>query len=135
MRYRRLSRRYTLFAPGEDLLHTAMLRLASIGPLMRPPYWRPPADVYETASAIIVTVELAGVDPDALEVLLYEDALVIAGQRKAGSHAEGVYHTAELSWGPFLLDVRLPAPIDAERVEARYDAGLLRVELPRQTGA
>src|SRR3712207_2217199 len=44
--------------------------------------WRPSTDVYETSAAIGVTIELAGVDEDELDVLLYEDALVIEGQRR-----------------------------------------------------
>ena len=84
--------------------------------------WRPAADVYETASTIAVTVDLAGVDHEALDVLLYEDALIVEGQRRLRpAEAGGVYQTAEIRQGPFRLELALPAPIDSGK-----DAGSLK---------
>jgi HSP20 family molecular chaperone IbpA len=39
---------------------------------------------------------------------------------------------AGIRLGPFRLDLRLPAPVDADRVEARFERGLLRVTLPKR---
>jgi HSP20 family protein len=96
------------------------------------PRWRPRADVAATARSIVITVELAGVDPGQIEAVLYEDALVVSGRRRLpGPGAGGVYHAAEISQGPFRLDVGLPAPVDSELSDARYDSGLLVLTLPR----
>lgn len=132
MRYRRLSYRYTMLvrsAPGwplGDIWPDARPRpLTRIG-------WRPDADTYETATALEVLVELAGLDEDDFEVQLFEDVLVVAGHRRLPSCAEGaVYHAAGIRQGPFQVEVMLPAAVDAERVEARYDRGLLRITLPK----
>jgi HSP20 family protein len=136
MRYRRLSYRYTMVMragpawPAGDAWPSERLRLlAQVG-------WRPDTDIYETATAIEVMVDLAGVEEDDFEVQLFEDALVVEGRRQLPAcQAGAVYHTAGIRQGPFQVEVALPAPVDAERVEARYDRGLLRISLPKLRGA
>jgi HSP20 family protein len=94
--------------------------------------WRPAADVYETADAITVTVEVAGIDPEAVEVTIFEDAVVVEGQRRLPPiGGAGVYHAAEIRQGRFRLELALPAAIDGERVEARYERGLLLLVIPK----
>jgi HSP20 family protein len=94
--------------------------------------WRPRADVAETSRSIEITVELAGVDPDAMEAVLYEDALVVSGRRHLpGPGPVGVYHAAEINQGSFRLEVGLPAPVASELTDARYDRGLLVLTLPK----
>ena len=99
------------------------------------PCWRPSTDVVEVADAILLTVELAGVDHEEVEVLLFEDALIVEGQRRLPpSRPGGLYHVAEIRQGPFRLELPLPATIDPNRVEARYERGLLEMILPKRTG-
>ena len=81
-------------------------------------------------------VDLAGVEEDDLEVQLFEDMLVVEGRRRLPSCQEGaVYHAVGIRQGPFRVELPLPAPVDAERVEARYDRGLLRITLPKRAEA
>ena len=97
--------------------------------------WRPDADIYETASAFEIVVDLAGIGDDDFEVQLFEDALVIEGQRQLRAPRESaVFHAASIRQGPFRLNLPLPGPIDADRVEAHYDRGILRVTLPKGDG-
>jgi HSP20 family protein len=133
MRYRRLSYRYTMVVrPGQtlplgDIWQSDRLRL------LVQPRWRPDADTYETATTVEIMVDLAGVEDDDLEVQLFEDVLVVEGRRQLPSCQEGaVYHAAGIRQGPFRVELALPAPVDAERVEARYDRGLLRITLPKR---
>ena len=42
-----------------------------------------------------------------------------------------MYHAARIRQGPFRVELALPAPVDPERVEARYERGLLHVTLPK----
>jgi HSP20 family protein len=96
------------------------------------PRWRPRADVTETAGSIVVTVELAGVHPDEVEAVLYEDALVVGGRRHLpGPGRSGVYHAAEINQGSFRLEVGLPAQVVSELSDARYERGLLRLTLTK----
>jgi HSP20 family protein len=74
------------------------------------------------------------VDAEKVEVLLYEDAVVVTGERPLSPCApEGVYHAAEIRHGPFRREVRLPCAVDAEAVAARYERGLLQITLPKLT--
>ncbi|MGQ0592638.1 MAG: Hsp20/alpha crystallin family protein, partial [Gammaproteobacteria bacterium] len=55
--------------------------------------------------------------------------------RQLPSCQEGaVYHAAGIRQGPFRVELALPAPVDAERVEARYERGLLRITLQKRGG-
>jgi HSP20 family protein len=99
------------------------------------PGWRPDTDVYETDSRIVVVADLAGVGDDDFEILLFDDALVIEGQRAVPPvDARAVYRVAAIRQGPFRIAIGLPGPVDPENVSARYDAGLLRVTLGRMAG-
>lgn len=133
MRYRRLSYRYAVVLTSDQISPFANLRLADPpGPRFAQNFWRPPADVCESENAFEVIVELAGVDQDEIEIALFEDAVIVEGRRRlspAGSN--GVYHVAEIRQGPFRLELALPAAIDQERVDARYDRGLLRITCPK----
>src|SRR5262249_7723553 len=96
--------------------------------------WGPATDVAETARSIEVTVDLAGLDEDDFEVQLFDNGLVVEGRRHLPSSGEdAVYHAAGIPQGLFRLEVPLPARIDPERVEARYDRGLLPVALPKRS--
>jgi HSP20 family protein len=133
MRYRRLSYRYTVvvgsirtWPPLGDLWPSNRLRPLAQGG------WRPDADMYETASAVEIVVDLAGVDEEDFEVQLFEDALVVEGRRQLPSCEEAaVYHAASVRQGPFRVELPLPAPVNPERVDAHYEHGLLRITLPK----
>jgi HSP20 family protein len=135
MRYRRLSYRYAAVVPSAPALSLADLWPGDRLRLLVQRRWRPAADVYETASAIEVVVDLAGVDEDDVEVKLFEDAVVVEGRRRLPAGPEGAqYLAAGIHHGPFGLELPLPSPIDAESVEARYERGLLRITLPKRAG-
>ncbi|MDP8924582.1 MAG: Hsp20/alpha crystallin family protein [Chloroflexota bacterium] len=136
MRYRRVSYRYGVILAPSHRLQRADVWLAQ-SPAVTPaqPCWRPSTDVVETADAIHLTVELAGVDHEAVEVLLFEDALIIEGQRRLPPlRPGGVYHAAEIRQGPFRLELPLPTAIDPDRVDAHYEDGLLEMTLPKRNG-
>ncbi|HEY3078598.1 MAG TPA: Hsp20/alpha crystallin family protein [Chloroflexota bacterium] len=136
MRYRRLKYRYAMvLTRGAPPMPTPDWRSGRLGVVIAQPHWRPTADVYETANAVHVIVDLAGVAPEDLEALLYEDAVVICGERRVPPTDEpGFYHTAEIRQGPFRLELPLPAAVDPERVEGGYDQGLLRLTLAKADG-
>jgi HSP20 family molecular chaperone IbpA len=136
MRYRRSSVRYTTVVGGGqtwilgDLWQSDRLRL-----LVRAGF-RPDVDAYETATTLEVVVDLAGVDEDDFEVQLFADALIVDGHRRlAGAKEAAIYHAASIRQGPFRVEIPLPAAIDPERVDARYDRGLLRITLAKAGGS
>ena len=128
MRYRRVSYRYALLVMGnQDRAFGDALATLQPGVRFAETFWRPPADVCESATTIVVTVDLAGIDQDDLDVVLFEDALIVEGRRRLPADPGVVYHLAEIRQGPFRLELALPVAIDQERVNARYDQGLLRI--------
>jgi len=136
MRYRRLSYRYAMVVRSGQTLPLGDIWQSDRLRLLVQPRWRPDADTYETATTVEILVDVAGVEEDDLEVQLFEDVLVVEGRRRLPSCQEGaVYNAAGIRQGPFRVELPLPAPVDAERVEARYDRGLLRITLPKRVEA
>ncbi len=127
MRYRRLSYRYLIAPAGQPRPlgpFAEVERALGLAQLC----WRPPADVYETPDEVVVTVELAGMEEDDFELLLFDDALVLEGKRRlARPEGEAQYHAAEIRQGALKLELQLPAIVDPDGVEARYERGLLQV--------
>jgi HSP20 family protein len=136
MRYRRLvGRSVTFISTSAALPHGDLLRGVRSTVLVAPAHWRPATDVYETADALTIVVDLAGVDPDDLDVLLLDDALVVAGNRRPQpASPEVVYHHAEIRYGPFRLEIRLPHTVDAGDIDGRYERGMLSVTVPKARG-
>jgi HSP20 family protein len=92
-------------------------------------------DVYETDSSVTLTIELAGMDQEQIEALVYEDALVIEGQRiLPPPESAGFYYTASIRQGPFRIEFPFTCPIDSTQVTATYDRGLLQVTLIKAGG-
>ncbi|WP_068466921.1 Hsp20/alpha crystallin family protein [Candidatus Protochlamydia phocaeensis] len=101
--------------------------------MMGQAYWHPAGDVYETDSKIYLTLELAGIDAEKLEISLYTDALVIKGQRSIPlPEKKGNYHQAEIRQGPFCFELPLNSPVDSETVDLFYEKGFLSIVLRKQ---
>jgi HSP20 family protein len=136
MRYRKLSVRYAMVTPAGlawpfgEMWQVDRLRL------LAPAWWRPDADAYETASTFEIVVDLAGVDDDDVEVQLFDDVLVVEGQRRfPAGPGTARYHAAGIRQGPFRLDLPLPVAVDHDRVDARYERGVLRITIPKRQAA
>jgi len=92
--------------------------------------WRPPTDIYETDSCIVVRVEIAGMQEDDFSISLASRRLVISGVRRDPAAKVG-YQQMEILYGQFETDAYLPRPIDERRIEATYQEGFLSVVLPK----
>jgi|SRR3954470_17841356 len=96
--------------------------------------WRPPVEVYETDEALVVSAEIAGMLESSLNVVIEHDILSIRGERLDHCKDERrSYREAGIAYGPFGVDVYIPFSVDAERAEADYSNGFLRIKLPRST--
>jgi HSP20 family protein len=78
----------------------------------------------------IVTAELAGVDADQLALHIEGRRLVLAGRRGAAAGQGEFYQQVEIERGPFRRVIELGAEVRGEEASARYEDGMLRVELP-----
>jgi HSP20 family protein len=119
-----------LSASEEDSASAELLRALGWGPRRRGRAWRPPTDVYEAESAYVVVVEVAGMKGVELGVSFEQQLLSIRGRRPDPGGGKA-YHQMEISYGEFLVDVYIHAPVDHERIEATYRDGFLRVVLPK----
>ena len=94
--------------------------------------WKPPIDLLETAEEIIVIAEIAGVDKTALDLEINTRAIRISGKRVLNPPAKnGRYRVAEIQYGNFERLLRLPSPIDTEKVIATYQKGMLMIQAPK----
>jgi HSP20 family protein len=135
LRFRRLSYQYALvMTPGQMESLSNHWFNQRMGMRLNQTCWRPAADIYETTSGVIVTVELPGIDPDQLDTLLYEDAVIIEGRRAPRVEEDGRYHAAEIRQGAFRLELPLPGALDLENVDASYDRGMLRLRFDKRDG-
>lgn len=94
--------------------------------------WRPPVEVYESDTALVVTIEIAGVREEDMSVLVDDSVLRVAGVRhNTATHGRRTYHEMGIAYGPFEAEVFLPFTIVLDEVDAVYENGFLRVILPR----
>ena len=94
--------------------------------------WRPPVEVYETDSALVVLVEIAGVSESDLSIIADSEMVTIRGCRTdPRSGTQRRFREMGIPYGEFAADIYLPFPVDLEAVIADYSNGLLRIELPR----
>jgi HSP20 family protein len=95
--------------------------------------FRPNVDCYrsEEPPAVTVVVDLAGIDPGGVEVVVTERTVVISGERRRPTLSCRVsYRQMEIEYGPFQRRVSLAEDVDPDAAEAGYERGLLTVVLP-----
>lgn len=92
-----------------------------------------PADVVETEAAFEVKVDLPGVDPKSINVELDKDTLTLSSERRAETRTEkdSVLRVERLH-GTFSRSFVLPKNVDATKIEAKYELGVLTVTLPKK---
>jgi HSP20 family protein len=79
---------------------------------------------------LTVVVELPGVDPQSVRVVAGERVLGVAGERRRPQVKGRVYQQMEIEYGPFQRQIRLAEDIDPNRATARFEHGVLTIELP-----
>ncbi len=92
----------------------------------------PAVDVYYAGEPpkAIVRADLAGIDPAEVELEIRGRELVLAGLRRPEAADGRVYQQVEIEHGPFRRVIGLGADVDADGARARYEHGVLIVELP-----
>ena len=92
--------------------------------------WCPAADVYRTSEGWIVKVDLAGVKPTDVDIIIDGDLLRISGSRRDGTCGEGVSHyQLEITYSRFEKMIRFPRSIEHASIERDYRDGLLILRL------
>ncbi|RUM88452.1 MAG: Hsp20/alpha crystallin family protein [Thermodesulfatator sp.] len=98
--------------------------------------WAPAVDVSETDEAVVVRADVPGLDPEDLEITLSGNTLVIKGEKKKEEEERREnFYRVERVYGSFLRTVDLPAEVEADKVEATYKNGVLKIVLPKKAEA
>jgi HSP20 family protein len=99
---------------------------------LRGRHWFPLVDVIETPDAVLVDVDLPGVDPQLVDLTLAGNMLTLRGKRVVRATIEGeACHLRELKRGDFQRSIPMPAPVKADEVSAQAEHGMLHIRLPK----
>ena len=98
--------------------------------------WVPKVDVSETKDAVVVKAEIPGMEAKDIQASLQENVLTITGEKKQEKEEKDErYHRVERTYGSFARSVRLPAGVEAGKVNAAFKNGVLTVTLPKTAAA
>lgn len=96
----------------------------------------PAINIWEDGESLVVEAELPGLDMKDVEIYVTgADQLTLKGERKANDPAESVKHRQERGFGSFVRVLTLPFPVDANKVDARLENGVLQVKLAKHESA
>lgn len=97
-----------------------------------PTVWAPRADIVETNDAYLLSLDLPGIDRDALDITFEDGTLKVSGERRATSeHQDGRFHRVERSYGRFFRSFTLGADIESDAIEAEFGDGVLELRVPK----
>jgi HSP20 family protein len=94
--------------------------------------WVPAMDLAETAEHLVLTADLPGLSEEDVSIEIKDGVLTVAGERRAAHEEKDKgYHRIERSFGRFSRSLTLPDGIDAAKVHASFDRGVLEVRIPK----
>ncbi|MBF0595327.1 MAG: Hsp20/alpha crystallin family protein [Candidatus Omnitrophica bacterium] len=99
-------------------------------------YWSPAVDVVETKDSVVVKVDLPGLKKDDIDVSIENNVLTIRGEKKHDvEHREGDVLRAERYFGSFYRAFTLPSSVDAQKVNAKFENGVLELSVLKKEEA
>jgi HSP20 family protein len=94
--------------------------------------WTPSVELYEDKDKYTVRAELPGMKKEDIDVTFSGDTLTISGEKKKSEERkEGDTYRSERFFGRFQRSITLSQPVDASRIEAHYQDGILTLTLPK----
>ena len=96
----------------------------------------PAVDVYEDEKKVVLKLEVPGIEEKDLDVSVENHTLTVKGERKfEKEEKQENFHRVERRYGSFYRAFTLPRTVDTENVQARYTAGVLKLELTKKPEA
>jgi HSP20 family protein len=92
---------------------------------------RLPVDFHADENEFVLTAEIAGINPEDLQIEIKDDILTVKGEAKSETNGDGEYLLREIFHGDFSRSLRLPEPVEIDKVEAKMENGLLVIRLPK----
>jgi len=94
--------------------------------------WLPAVDVFDAKEAVVLKAEVAGMDPDDIQIEVEDNVLTIKGERRFEEKVdEERYYRVERRFGSFQRSLALPQGVKADEISAAYDDGILTVTVPK----
>ncbi len=94
--------------------------------------WSPAVDIYEDEKEIVIKADLPEVEEEDIDVRVEDAQMTIKAERKfENEEKKDNYHRVERRYGSFLRTFALPETVEAEKIAANYDKGVLKVTLPK----
>ena len=94
--------------------------------------WAPAMDLVEADDHFVLKADLPGLADDDVNIEVQDGTLTISGERKSESEKrEKGWYRVERSFGRFSRSLTLPEGVDADRIEASFDKGVLEVRIPK----
>lgn len=99
-------------------------------------FFRPSVDVIENEKGFEVDVAVPGIKKDEIKLDISNNELMISGERKSKrEESNEKYHLGEIRYGKFSRTFRLPENVDKEKIEAKFEDGILKVYIPKSAEA
>jgi HSP20 family protein len=94
--------------------------------------WSPAVDMFEKDDQVVIKAELPGLEKKDISLDLQNGVLTLKGERKYENEVkEENYYRREMSCGKFIRSFTLPGDVDADKIKAEFQNGLLTVEVPK----
>jgi len=94
--------------------------------------WSPAVDMFEKDDQVVIKAELPGLEKKDISLDLTNGVLTLKGERKHENEVkEENYYRREMSCGKFIRSFSLPGDVDADKIKAEFQNGLLTVEVPK----
>lgn len=96
--------------------------------------WLPPVEITETDKAIMMTVELPGLDSNDVKIDVDDNLLTLRGEKRAEHKEEDAkkeYFLEERRYGSFERSFTLPPTVNVDQVSAVFEKGILHITLPK----
>jgi HSP20 family protein len=89
-------------------------------------------DLVETEHDLVLRADLPGMTEDDVEIEVKDNVLSLSGERRSDNEEKGEgFHRVERSFGRFQRSLTLPRGVDAEKVNAQFENGVLEVRIPK----
>jgi HSP20 family protein len=94
--------------------------------------WAPAVEMYEKDDKLFMRAEIPGMEKKDIKVSVSEDLITIEGERKSREEVkEDNYYRCEMSYGKFARSIALPANANPEKVDAKYENGILEISMSK----
>ncbi len=98
--------------------------------------WAPPVDISEDEKAFTLLADIPGVDPKDIDISMEKGVLTIKGERQTDRVEESEnYRRVERNSGQFYRRFTLPDTADSDKIEAKFEHGVLKITIPKQAVA